>query len=122
LPSSTRTPDTPNFWHLWTSDDKSIVPTPAYADDDSIFPLPLDDRNEGVNEGGTPTSATNNHPHVIDFLEGDGKFCLPTVEEAEDDESKLDNPTHELLLYHYRLAHEPFKNLQQMAQDSILPK
>jgi hypothetical protein len=55
-------------------------------------------------------------------MEGEGKFCLPTVEEAKDDESKLDNPTHELLLYHYRLAHEPFKNLQQMATDSILPK
>jgi Reverse transcriptase (RNA-dependent DNA polymerase) len=68
----------------------------------------------------SPTNATNNQPHVVDFLQGE--ICLPTVEEAEDNESKLDNPTHELLLYHYRLAHEPFKNLQHMAQQGILPK
>jgi hypothetical protein len=102
-------------------DDESIHPIHDPADDLSLAPLHLDAANEGDHEGDhegdKPTSATitNNLPHVIDFLEGEGEFCLPTVEEAEDDGSKLDNPTHELLLFHYRLAHEPFKNLQQMA-------
>jgi hypothetical protein len=36
-------------------------------------------------------------------MEGKGEACLPTVEEAEDNEPKLDNSTHKLLLYHYRL-------------------
>jgi GAG-pre-integrase domain len=79
-------------------------------------------------EGGTPTSATNNQPnrqlptdqpHVISFLPSEN--CMPIVEEAEDEETKLNNPAHELLLYHYRLGHESFANLQAMAKAGILP-
>jgi hypothetical protein len=79
-------------------------------------------------EGGTPTSATNNQsstqlpsdqPHVVSFLLSEN--CMPIVEEAEDNEEKLDNPQHELLLYHYRLGHESFTNLQSMAKAGILP-
>jgi hypothetical protein len=84
--------------------------------------------HEGGLESGTPTSATNNQssiqlptdqPHVVSFLPSDN--CMPIVEEAEDNEEKLDNPQHELLLYHYRLGHESFTNLQSMAKAGILP-
>jgi hypothetical protein len=79
-------------------DDESIAPLPA--NDDASIDAPSFPQ---AHEGAPPTSATNttDQPHVIDFMEGKGEFCLPTVEEAEDNESKLDNPTHELLLYHY---------------------
>jgi hypothetical protein len=100
-------------------DDESIPPD---NDDRSISFQPSDSRNEGGTEGAPPTSTTNTLPHVIDFLDGEQDFCMPLTEETEDDESRLDNPTHELLMYHYRLAHEPFTNLQQMAKDGILPK
>jgi hypothetical protein len=48
-------------------------------------------------------------PHMIDFSEGD--TCLSATEAIEDEESQLAKPEHELLLYHYKFAHEPFKNL-----------
>jgi hypothetical protein len=104
--------------------DESIEPTYGNSFNNPLLFPQNEGENEGENEGAPPTSATinNDQPHVIGFMEGEGEFCLPTVEETEDNESKLDNPTHELLLYHYRLAHEPFKSLQQMAQDGILPK
>jgi hypothetical protein len=76
--------------------------------DEDITPIKTP-TNEGANEGdkheggGTPTSATNTQPHVISFLPGEN--CMPVVEETEDEESKLNNPTHELLLYNYRLGH-----------------
>jgi GAG-pre-integrase domain len=46
---------------------------------------------------------------------------MPVIDETEDKESKLNNPTHELLLYHYQLGHESFTNLQAMAKAGILP-
>jgi hypothetical protein len=120
--------------HLIPDDDEPyperVGRTLRFADE--IFPTPAAAANtvdpsrdfEGApytNEGvPSPMNATNNQPHVVDFLQEE--LCLPTVEEAEDNESKLNNPTHELLLYHYRLAHEPFKNLQHMAQQGIVPK
>jgi hypothetical protein len=58
--------------------------------------------------------------NLIDFEQGE--LSMPTVEETEEKEARFDNPTHELLLYHYRLAHESFNNLQQMAASRILPK
>jgi hypothetical protein len=75
--------------------------------------------NEGENEGGPPTSATTSQPHVVNFLHGEN--CMLIVEEAEDEERKLNDPAHELLLYHYRLGHESFTNLQAMAKAGILP-
>jgi hypothetical protein len=77
----------------------------------------------GTNEGVPPTSATTTQqdaPHVIDFTQED--LCLPATEAVEEDESKLTNPEHELLLYHFKLGHEPFNNLQQMASDGIIPR
>jgi hypothetical protein len=112
--------------HLIPNDEESLVANPA-GDASIADPLlfPQNDRaTEGDSEGAPPTSAPtkNTPPHVIDFLEGEGELCLPMVEETEDNKSKLDNPMHELLLYHFCLAHEPFKYLQQMAKDGILPK
>jgi hypothetical protein len=70
---------------------------------------PFEGENEGGKyEGAQPTSTTNNpfdhqlvnnnEPHLIDFDQG--KLCLPSVEETEEEESRFENPTHELLLYH----------------------
>jgi hypothetical protein len=107
-------------------DDFETVPTtrPDILSDNDQDVTPINSpayerENEVGNEGGTPTSATINQPHVVSFLPGEN--CMPIVQEAEDEETKLSNPAHELLLYHYRLGHESFDNLQAMAKAGILP-
>jgi hypothetical protein len=97
--------------------DQNLPTAPSPSSNDATETEGDPPTTEGVP---SPPSATTNQPHVVDFLQEE--LCLPTVEETEDNESKLDNPTHELLLFHYRLAHEPFKNLQLMAKQGILPK
>jgi hypothetical protein len=107
------------------ADDQPVTLPPNLSDNDvQQIALPT---NEGENEGGTeggnegepPTSATLQQPHVVSFFPGEN--CMPIIEEAKDGESKLDDMAHELLLYHYRLGHESFTNLQAMAKAGILP-
>ena len=71
-------------------------------------------KNEGGQNGTAPPTTINTFEDV--------QHAPPTVEDFEKEESKLDNPAHELLLWHYKLGHEPFKNLQWMAQQGLIPK
>jgi hypothetical protein len=143
----------PDFFHthLIPDDEDPALPrasrTPPFAND--IFATHADANNNSQNEGApttiegapTPTSATNSHPHIADFLQEE--LCLPTVEETEDEsklpptiatnnsnnqphvvdfiQSELRPTTHAPLLHHYWLSHQPFKNLlaQQMASREI---
>jgi GAG-pre-integrase domain len=63
---------------------------------------------------------TSNEPHVIETFER-LEEGLPQ-QEYEQLESRLDNPTHELHRWHYKLGHESFRHLQWMAKARILPK
>jgi hypothetical protein len=98
--------------HLIPDEDEDpIMPSLVTTATTPQFPA----NNEGATLTTTaepPTNATI--PHIIDFSPEEHGI-LPIIKDVEDIKSKLDNPMHELLLYHYRLAHEPFSNLQQMA-------
>jgi hypothetical protein len=63
----------------------------------------------------------NSQPHEIDFdLEQ-----LPLVEDdtqAQQDQVAFDNPSAQLLHWHYRLGHVPFRSIQAMAHQGRLPK
>jgi GAG-pre-integrase domain len=69
---------------------------------------------------------TNNTPkdkatgrHLIESFEEFKKCLLHPDYEAT--ESLVDNPTHELIRWHYKLGHELFRHLQWMARSGILP-
>jgi hypothetical protein len=57
-------------------------------------------------------------PVVLDFHDDD------FTQEANPapDETNVNNPTAELLAWHYRLSHTPFSKLQEMAKQGIIPK
>jgi hypothetical protein len=71
-----------------------------------------------VLEGDTET---DDEPHLIEFdLEH-----LPLVEDetqAHQDQVAFDNPSAQLLHWHYRLGHVPFKKIQARAHQGRLPK
>ena len=48
------------------------------------------------------------------------KTDVPVVD--DDQHGHLDNATHELLMWHYRLGHAPFAKIQSMARAGDLPK
>jgi hypothetical protein len=50
--------------------------------------------------------------HLIETFEEFEKGLLP--QDYETTESQLDNPTHELLRWHYKLGHESFRLLMHM--------
>jgi hypothetical protein len=58
-------------------------------------------------------------PHLIETVE-EFKEGLPR-QEYEQTESQLDNPTHELLQWHYKWGHEPFHHIQWMAISGVIP-
>jgi hypothetical protein len=65
-----------------------------------------------------PTESTG--PHLIEtFKQFEGG--LPQ-DDSQQEESQQDNPTHELLQWHYNLSHKSFKHLQWMPKTGILPK
>jgi len=43
------------------------------------------------------------------------------LSEHGDEDIELDNPTHSMLQWHYRLGHAPFSKVQQMAKEGKLP-
>jgi GAG-pre-integrase domain len=59
-------------------------------------------------------------PHLIQDFESLETERLH--QDYEQEESQLDNPTHELLRWHYKLGHESFRHLQWMAKYGILPR
>jgi hypothetical protein len=78
--------------------------------------------NNRVNtqEIGTLPKADKNQPNLIESFE-EFQDILPQ-RDYEQEESKLDNPTHKLLCRHYKLGHESFSHLQWMAQSGVLPQ
>jgi hypothetical protein len=107
--------------------DAHIVP-----DNESCAPVNNDKDNlSEAEEGNQNPSATTIMPNPTDEERLAEPNIIETFEEFEAGlpcqdyeqvESELDNPTHELLWWHYRLGHDLFQHLQWMARLGILPK
>jgi GAG-pre-integrase domain len=92
---------------------------PNQSDSTEGDPQTLNNRGTTPEIGSTPM-AEPNQSHLIEDFEA-FEANLPQ-QDYKQEESQLDNPTHELLCWHYKLGHESFNHLQWMAKAGILPR
>ena len=73
-----------------------------------------------TNEGGNPTQLCFEIPSTTEEDGDQHKLDIPVVE--DENTPHLEDPTKDLLIWHYRLGHLPFSRVQAMAKAGDLPK